>query len=79
MTEAYTTLENTLRFYVDKTGTRNGSHIPFNFELINYMNMESTASDFKSTIESWLTNMPKGHYYPNWVVRKNNIFCKTFI
>lgn len=71
MTEAYTSLANTVRFYVDKNdASRNGSNIPFNFELINYMRMESTAADFKRTIDSWMDSMPKGNFYPNWVVSK---------
>lgn len=65
MTEAYTSLENEIRFYTD--GTVNGSQIPFNFELISYINNESTAKDYKFRIDSWLKNMPVG-YQANWVV-----------
>lgn len=65
MTEAYTTLDNEIRFYTD--GTVNGSHIPFNFELISFINNGSTAKDYKFRIESWLNLMPEG-YQANWVV-----------
>ncbi|KAG4066648.1 hypothetical protein HA402_007284 [Bradysia odoriphaga] len=65
MTESYTSLENEIRFYTD--GTVNGSQIPFNFELISYINNESTAKDYKFRIDSWLKNMPVG-YQANWVM-----------
>lgn len=66
MTEAYTSLPNEIRFYTD--GVQNGSHVPFNFELISYTNVNSTAADFKMRIDSWLDLMPAG-YQANWVVR----------
>lgn len=65
MTEAYTSLENEIRFYTD--GTREGSQIPFNFELISFINKSSTANDYKFRINSWLALMPSG-YQANWVV-----------
>ncbi|XP_055372497.1 maltase A1-like [Condylostylus longicornis] len=64
-TEAYTSLENEIKFYGD--GKRNGSHVPFNFELISYTNMGSTATDFNKHIDSWLNNMPKD-VIANWVL-----------
>jgi alpha-glucosidase len=68
MTEAYTTLEKTLEFYGNPFG-RIGSQIPFNFELINNINVNSTPSDYKKEIDSWLDNMPKGSdFVANWVV-----------
>lgn len=65
MTEAYTSLENTIKFYGN--ATVNGSHIPFNFELISHTNRDTNAKDFKKNIESWLNVMPKGKQ-ANWVV-----------
>lgn len=65
MTEAYTSLNNTLRFY--GTSTRNGSHIPFNFELISYTNGNSKASDYKIHIDEWLSKKP-ANKVANWVV-----------
>lgn len=65
MTEAYTSLPNALRFYTD--GVSDGPHIPFNFELISNMNVNSTAADFKASIDSWNNQKPAG-YPSNWVV-----------
>lgn len=69
MTESYTSLENEIRFYTD--GVVNGSHIPFNFELISYINNASTAKDYEFRINSWMALMPVG-YQANWVV---STFC----
>ena len=66
MTEAYTSIENSVRFYGE--GNRKGAQIPFNFELISYTNKESKATDFLEHILSWLSRVPKGEQ-ANWVVR----------
>lgn len=72
MTEAYTSLPNTLRFYGKVENgviTQKGSQIPFNFELISKTSMGSTSTDFKTNIENWLNGMPKGQgIHANWVV-----------
>ena len=65
MTEAYTSLDNMIKFYGD--GKRNGSNIPFNFELISNVNINSTAKDYKFRIDNWLSRVPKGGQ-ANWVV-----------
>lgn len=68
MTEAYTSLEKILDFYGDAFGRR-GSHIPFNFGMIDNIKVNSTPSDYKQQIDAWLDNMPKeADYVPNWVV-----------
>ncbi|CAG9805325.1 unnamed protein product [Chironomus riparius] len=68
MTEAYTTLEKTLDFYGNPFG-RVGSQVPFNFEMINYINVNSTPADYKTQIDAWINNMPKSsEFVPNWVV-----------
>jgi alpha-glucosidase len=68
MTEAYTSLDNMIRFYGD--GKRDGSHVPFNFEMISNVNIDSTAKDYKLRIDNWLTRVPKGKH-ANWVVSRN--------
>ena len=65
MTEAYTSLDNMIRFYGEDG--RKGSHIPFNFELISNVNTESTASDYFTRINNWLSRVPEGGQ-ANWVV-----------
>jgi alpha-glucosidase len=53
------------RYFGD--GDREGSHIPFNFDLIFKVDINSTAKHYKDTVESWINQVPKGHQ-PNWVV-----------
>ncbi|KAL7025501.1 hypothetical protein ACKWTF_013496 [Chironomus riparius] len=65
MTEAYTSLDNMIRFYGENG--RKGSHIPFNFELISNVNTESTASDYFTRINNWLSRVPEGSQ-ANWVL-----------
>lgn len=65
MIEAYTSLENEIRLY--GTDALPGPQIPFNFELISYLNKTSTAADVKMRVESWLNLMPTGQR-ANWVL-----------
>lgn len=65
MTEAYTTLENDMRLY--GADGKPGSQIPFNFELITYINDKSSASEYKQKIDSWMNLLPSGSR-ANWVV-----------
>lgn len=65
ITEAYTTMENTMKYYGNETNP--GAHVPFNFALISYLNDHSKAADFNDTINEWLKNLPKGKR-ANWVV-----------
>lgn len=62
--EAYTTLENTMKYYGNKT--KPGAHMPFNFILTN-LNDQSKAVDFNDSVLKWLDNMPEGKW-ANWVV-----------
>ena len=68
MTEAYTALNKTLRYY----GTPEFpiAHFPFNFNLLTKLNYTSNADAFKSAIYDWLDHMPE-NAWPNWLVRKN--------
>ena len=65
MTEAYATLEDTIRFY----GAENRpiAHFPFNFGMIEHLDKDSTAQQFKNVIDEWLTAMPAGAT-ANWVL-----------
>lgn len=66
MTEAYTDINKTMLYYGNATST--GSHIPFNFGLINEADEKSTAGQIENVIKKWLSNMPAGNT-ANWVVR----------
>jgi len=63
MTEAYSSLENTTKYY------KFGSHVPFNFNFIMDVNNISKALDFKRIIDNWMSYTPIGAS-PNWVVSK---------
>ena len=67
--EAWTTIQNTVRFYADSEG-KPRSHFPFNFFLITELNLDSTPRDFKQTIDKWISHMPIGAT-PNWVVSES--------
>lgn len=70
--EAYTSLENTIKYYGNET--KLGAHMPFNFMLVTDLNDQSKAVDFNNTIHKWLDNMPEGKW-ANWVV--SSIVKKT--
>ncbi|KAJ8680493.1 hypothetical protein QAD02_016280 [Eretmocerus hayati] len=61
LTEAYTALENTTKYY------QYGSNVPFNFNFIMSIDNKSSPNDFKKNIEEWMNHMPKGEV-ANWVV-----------
>lgn len=43
--------------------------MPFNFELIDNINVNSTPADYKENIDNWIDAMPKdSSLVPNWVV-----------
>uniref|UniRef100_A0A2S2PDA4 Maltase 2 n=1 Tax=Schizaphis graminum TaxID=13262 RepID=A0A2S2PDA4_SCHGA len=65
ITEAYTTIENTIRYYGNKTNL--GAHMPFNFGLIERLNDSSNAAKFNDAVNSWLDVMPDGKC-ANWVI-----------
>lgn len=59
-TEAYAELDDTLKYY-------EVANFPFNFALIEKLNENSNAYEFKNQIDVWLTSMPQGAT-ANWVV-----------
>ncbi|RLU15109.1 hypothetical protein DMN91_012996 [Ooceraea biroi] len=61
MTEAYTSLENTIKYY------NYGSHIPFNFNFIMDVDKDSNATAFKKIIDEWINAMPADGV-ANWVM-----------
>lgn len=65
MLEAYTPIKNVMRLFGD--GQKNGSQIPFNFELITRMSNQSTAQNWNDAIKTWLDLIPKENV-SNWVI-----------
>nr|XP_040234155.2 alpha-glucosidase-like [Anopheles coluzzii] len=66
MTEAYASIENTMLYYEDATGTRQGAHMPFNFQLIYDFRHDQNAIGLKQSIDFWLNHMPARHT-ASWV------------
>lgn len=64
MTEAYANATSTLLYYGD--GDIPGSHMPFNFVLIENLNEDSNAVDFKKVIDDWLKLLDGKR--SNWVL-----------
>lgn len=65
MTESWADVDQAQRFYGN--GTRKGSYIPFNFELIKALDRDSKAADYKRAIDAWLNPLPQG-VEANWVI-----------
>jgi alpha-glucosidase len=65
MVEAYTSLENTMKYY--GTAEKPGAHFPFNFEFIVNVKNDTNATGLKSIIDTWHNNLPAGAW-SNWVV-----------
>lgn len=67
MSEAYANETFTMKYYQSADGTRQGSHMPFNFVLINELNEWSSAADFKRVIDGRINALPSGRW-TNWVI-----------
>lgn len=67
MTEAYSTVDDMVRWY-GSSETRRGAHIPFNFQLITEVDELSDANDFKDAIDSWMDKKPVWGTESNWVL-----------
>lgn len=66
MSEAYANETFTMKYYESADG-RQGSHMPFNFVLINELNEWSKAADFKRVIDGRINALPTGRM-TNWVI-----------
>lgn len=67
MTESWADLP-IIKTYFQDENRRQGSQMPFNFQLILRLDEHNyKPSDFKTVIDSWLDIVPAGHT-PNWVL-----------
>jgi len=67
MSEAYANETFTMKYYQSADGLRQGSHMPFNFVLINELYGDSKAADFKRVIDARINALPSGRM-TNWVI-----------
>lgn len=65
LTESYSPLNIVAAYYGN--ATHNGSHVPFNFQLLTRLWNESTAPDYSACIDDWMKIVPQ-HQVANWVV-----------
>jgi alpha-glucosidase len=68
MTETYSPIDIVMQYYGNQTAK--GAHMPFNFQLIINIKNDSTAEDYKSVADSWMSKMPSNGR-ANWVVSIN--------
>uniref|UniRef100_A0A182Q4Z7 alpha-glucosidase n=1 Tax=Anopheles farauti TaxID=69004 RepID=A0A182Q4Z7_9DIPT len=67
MAETYSPIDVAMKYYGNETVP--GAQIPFNFHFITDLSKDSTAEDFKNTINYWIDHMPAmDTIVPNWVV-----------
>lgn len=66
MTEAYSSIEGTMLYYESANRTRQGAHMPFNFQLIYDFKRDQNAVGLKASIDWWMNHMPARHT-PSWV------------
>ena len=74
MLETYASLEQVMRYY--GTEERPGGHFPFNFLMIQDLNINSTAHDFDRVIHEWVDNQPSWGW-SNWVVSRYFLILLT--
>lgn len=71
MTEAYSSLENTMRYYGKVENdeiVKYGAQIPFNFYMI-WTDASTNASVLAYLIKDFIDHLPKGNQiHANWVV-----------
>lgn len=67
MTESYSPPAIIKKYYQSDDGTKNGAHLPFNFQMINIVKNESVAADIVGMVNDWFAVVPKGKV-TNWVV-----------
>ncbi|CAO1364477.1 unnamed protein product [Diamesa serratosioi] len=65
MTESYSSIDQIKKFYGD--GTSNGAHLPFNFQMINELNKNSTADAYVKMADNWFSSIPASRT-TNWVI-----------
>lgn len=65
ITEANTGIKNSVKYYGE--GMHLGAHVPINLGLINDINKDSDARDYKYIVDRWLTYKPLKKQ-ANWMV-----------
>lgn len=82
MTEAYSTLKNTMRYYGRISNgqiVEKGAQIPFNFQLME-LDSKSSTRQFAEKIRQFLENMPRGEkIQANWVVIQSFDVSKSIL
>lgn len=75
MTESYSPSDVIKKYY--GSGTKNGSHLPFNFQMINAIKANSTADDFVKMVTDWLEKVVPEGKVTNWVVSQQHVIINV--
>jgi alpha-glucosidase len=67
MTESYAPPDVIKKYYQSDDKTKDGAHLPFNFEMIRTIKHNSTANDVVNMVTNWFKTVPEGKV-TNWVV-----------
>ncbi|XP_044254966.1 maltase 2-like [Tribolium madens] len=71
MTEAYTTLHNTMLYFGTPDGSKLGAHFTFNFNLVGDVQRWASAYDIVESINKWLREIPE-IYASSWVLSNHD-------
>lgn len=77
MTESWSALTVVETYFQNADGSRQGSQMPFNFQVILNVKNDSTAEDYNEVITNWLAIVPTNHT-SNWVVSISYAFYIFF-
>jgi alpha-glucosidase len=69
MTESYSPPAIIKKYYQSDDKTKDGAHLPFNFQMIREINKSSKANDFVTMITDWFAVVPE-RKVTNWVVSR---------
>lgn len=69
LTESYSPLNIVAQYFGNET--HNGSHVPFNFQMLSRLWNESNANDYISCVDDFMKIVPKNQV-ANWVVSFNS-------
>ncbi|KAK9870031.1 hypothetical protein WA026_006126 [Henosepilachna vigintioctopunctata] len=67
MTEAYSSLDKTQRYYGTYDGRRLGAHFSFNFYFVKINLNKTSSKEIRDYVETWINSLPK-IYVSNWVI-----------
>jgi len=68
--ESYEPIPEVMKYYGN--GTTKVADFPFNFNFMEILDADVTASNVSESMQTWLESMPQGAY-PNWVLGNHDV------